>query len=62
MKLHMTGHTYNDLKPDNLMLDNDEDGYFIVTLIDYGYAKKIPETTDQLVAFFEGNLMFASAK
>ena len=43
------------------MLDNNDDGLLKVTLIDYGYAKRIAETRDQMVNDFEGNLLFASS-
>ena len=43
------------------MLDNDESGKFMVTLINYSSAKKISEKPESYVANFEGNILFASA-
>ena len=37
-KVHQAGITYNDLKPDNIMLNNNSKGQVKVTLIDYGFA------------------------
>ena len=38
--VHNARYTYNDLKPDNVMLSTDKDGNIRVSLIDYGFAKK----------------------
>jgi serine/threonine protein kinase len=40
-EVHSAGYTYNDLKPDNIMLNNSSNGQVNVTLIDFGYAKQI---------------------
>ena len=60
--MHSLGYTYNDLKPDNIMLNNSSNGQVHVTLIDFGFAKQIKEFTnsDEEVDYFEGNIMFAS--
>ena len=41
--VHDSGYTYNDLKLDNIMINQKKDGTkddFEVVLIDYGFAKK----------------------
>jgi len=38
--VHQAGYTFNDLKPDNIMLNNDYDGKLRVTLVDFGFAKR----------------------
>lgn len=60
-KVHNCGYTYNDLKPSNIMFDNDAN----LILIDYGLCKpfKINEThidEGSLAEKFEGNILFAS--
>ena len=63
--VHNARYTYNDLKPDNIMLSSDLEGNIKVSLIDYGFAKKykehskhIEKNTESLA--FQGNLLFAS--
>ena len=36
--LHETGHTHNDIKNANIMLDNYNETSFDLILIDYGYC------------------------
>ena len=38
--VHTSHRTYNDLKPDNVMVDMTEDGQSKVHLVDYGFAEK----------------------
>ena len=45
--VHSAGFTYNDLKPANIMLNNDKYGNLHVTLVDFGFAKQFRATTDK---------------
>ena len=38
--LHNAHYTYNDLKPDNMMLSCNCPDEVVLTLIDFGYASK----------------------
>ena len=62
--LHETGRTYNDLKPENIMVTKDEDGDDHIVLIDFGLADKYSTSDskgDEMTKdVFSGNLMFAS--
>ena len=59
--IHESGFTYNDLKPENIMLNNSSDGSVHATLIDFGYAKEyVPKQHLEEADFFEGNMYFAS--
>lgn len=65
-QIHNSRFTYNDLKPENVMLSNDSHGNVRVSLIDFGYSQvykdkssgHINEGTE--VDTFQGNLLFAS--
>ena len=39
--VHASGRTYNDLKPENIMIEIDRDGEPIVCLIDFGLTSKL---------------------
>lgn len=54
--LHATGRVHNDLKPENVMMD--EIGQEI--LIDFGLSQKF--THKEQESIFEGNVMFASVE
>ena len=59
-------YTYNDLKPENIMLCNSRDGSLKVTLVDFGFAQKYVNeygthyNEDSCNEMFQGNLMFSS--
>ena len=59
--------TYNDLKPDNIMLCNDRNGKLRVTLIDFGFAQKYVDKKNvhiqegSIEDMFRGNLLFSSS-
>ena len=65
-KVFITGYTYNDIKPDNIMLCNDHNGKVKVTLIDFGFAQKLSDDGSScaprqtFVDCFYGNMLFAS--
>ena len=50
--LHFIGYTHNDLKLENLMIDFEKNGKIKVTLIDFGYAKKIADNSEVDLPFF----------
>lgn len=65
--VHASRRTYNDLKPDNVMLNFDSDGEPVVCLIDFGLSAKILKSEelkhvdqDELQDKFEGNMLFSS--
>lgn len=67
--VHTSHRTYNDLKPDNIMINILENGALKVTLIDYGLADKYVEdgssdhiSSDSSVQTFRGNLFFSSLR
>ena len=39
--MHIIGYTHNDIKENNIMLNNIYSDEVEIVLIDYGYAKKI---------------------
>ena len=61
--VHSTGRTYNDLKPDNIMLSDSKS-----TLIDFGLCLKFVNDQglhigeDEQVSEFKGNIMFATVR
>lgn len=64
--VHMAGRIYNDLKPENIMVNKGEDGELHVKLIDFGFASKYitPQGCHiddlELLDKFRGNIMFSS--
>lgn len=67
--VHTSHRTYNDLKPENIMIDIREDGSEKVTLVDYGLADKFVEegskdhiSLDRKVNVFHGNIVFSSLR
>ena len=42
--VHKSGRAYNDIKPDNVMLNLDRGDQMTVTLIDLGLAEKFHNT------------------
>lgn len=58
--VHRSGRVYNDMKPDNVMLNLDRDGEMTVTLIDLGLAEKYHNTTTIKKEQFNGNILFSS--
>ena len=38
--IHDAGYIYNDLKQDNIMITEQDDGKFLVTLVDFGLVSK----------------------
>ena len=38
--VHTAGRTYNDLKPQNIMVETDDSGEPQIVLIDFGFAAK----------------------
>ena len=61
--VHSTGRTYNDLKPDNIMLSDS-----IATLIDFGLCIKFLNdqglhiAEEEEVSEFKGNIIFATVR
>ena len=41
--MHKAGYTYNDLKPENLLMNNTTKGELKITLIDFGFAQKFED-------------------
>jgi serine/threonine protein kinase len=64
--VHKSGRTYNDLKPQNVMISKDADGKQHVVLIDFGFCRKFKSTQgihishDKLRENFQGNILFSS--
>ena len=65
---HCAKRTFNDLKPENIMINTDGDD-FQVFLIDFGFARKFVEkdkkrhvSEDDAVTEFGGNMIFASRR
>ena len=42
--VHFAGRIYNDLKPENIMVDEDENGKLHMILIDFGYSSEYVTT------------------
>ena len=38
--VHASGRTFNDLKPQNIMVEHDKDGELYIVLIDFGFSDK----------------------
>lgn len=66
--IHRCGLTYNDLKPENIMITKGSNNKLRVNLIDFGYADQFCEAGEQHVSeneqvdFFRGNMLFASIR
>lgn len=63
--VHGAKYSYNDLKPDNIMLTSTDNGEVRVSLVDFGYAKRYKNGSkhvDQrtLLDNFQGNMLFGS--
>ena len=66
--VHGSGRTYNDLKPENVMVDTDNgnDGQVNIVLIDFGFAAKFIDKDynhvceNQEKESFRGNILFSS--
>jgi len=67
--VHSAKRTYNDLKPDNIMINATQQGNLSVNLIDYGFSAKyesgcppshVPE--DQKIKAFRGNILFSTLR
>ena len=67
--VHSAKRTYNDLKPDNIMINVNQQGVPSVNLIDYGFSAKyesgnppshVPE--DQKIKAFRGNILFSTLR
>ena len=61
--VHSTGRTFNDIKPDNVMVSGSK-----LTLIDFGLCDRFitesgkHHSSSEEVQDFKGNLIFASAR
>ena len=67
--VHTSHRTYNDLKPENVMIDITESGIPKVHLVDYGFADKYVKEnskdhidSDHSVDTFRGNLDYSSLR
>ena len=62
--LHLTGYTYNDIKPDNIMINFNKDGNICATLINYGLTSKYKSNKKHIekgeVENLRGNLVFST--
>ena len=38
--VHSSGRTFNDIKPQNIMVEHDQDGELYIVLIDFGFSAK----------------------
>jgi serine/threonine protein kinase len=38
--VHASGRTFNDLKPQNIMVEHDKDGKLYIVIIDFGFSAK----------------------
>ena len=41
--LHQQGISHREIKPDNILLSFDEDGFMVVKIIDFGFATSNPK-------------------
>lgn len=62
--IHDAGYIYNDLKQDNIMITEQDDGKFLVTLVDFGLVSKYMKngthiSEDERSKHFYGCLQFA---
>ena len=66
--IHKCNVTYNDLKPENIMITNSQANQVRVNLIDFGFAEPClnPDGSliheDDEVEVFRGNMLFASTR
>ena len=67
--MHENGYTYNDLKPENIMISNAPDSSNVnVKLIDYGYVNNFLDSDGKVISkhqheeYFRGNILFASLR
>ena len=64
--VHASGRTFNDLKPQNIMVEHDKDGELYIVLIDFGFSDKFLTaqgdhiTNSELKDSFQGNILFSS--
>ena len=64
--VHSSGRTFNDLKPQNIMVDKDKDGELHIVLIDFGFSAKYITQEGchisdlELKESFQGNILFSS--
>ena len=47
--MHENGYTYNDLKPENIMIEHFVDNSFRVKLIDYGFVEKFKNSKGDII-------------
>ena len=62
--VHTAHRTFNDLKPENVMISRLEDGTLKAYLIDYGFANTLrtDDQNDIYLPTFKGNLLFSSSQ
>ena len=64
--VHTAHRTFNDLKPENIMINRLEDGTLKAYLIDYGFSDTLIKSDDQnediFVPSFKGNMLFSSSR
>ena len=64
--VHQCGRTYNDVKPENVMVETDKEGHRHIVLIDFGLADRYIDNEKNHVAehkekeSFQGNILFSS--
>lgn len=59
--VHKSGRVYNDVKPDNVMVNDLNNGNIEVTLIDLGLAEKYSDRNNgKREKDFKGNILFSS--
>ena len=67
--IHENGCTYNDLKPENIMISTSPSSENInVKLIDYGFVNNFMQPNGKTISpllqeeYFRGNILFASKR
>lgn len=66
--VHKCKFTFNDLKPENIMITKGSSGQLRVNLIDFGFAESYIHSNGKYihekeqVDFFRGNMLFASVR
>jgi|TARA_B110001450_G_scaffold251428_1_gene271545 serine/threonine protein kinase len=64
--VHACGRTFNDLKPQNIMVEHDKNGELYIVLIDFGFSAKFLTAEGchisglDLKDSFQGNILFSS--
>ena len=48
--VHSSGRTFNDLKPQNIMVEHDSNGELNVVLIDFGFSAKYLTSDDNHIS------------